>query len=298
MGYVNPYQGLSGGRWCKANFHAHAGTGAGTCGFNPVQDVIELYRSNNFDILCISNHDQFTDTSALSGAKPLMVPGVEYSQKEHMLTIGVRESLHELDHQSAIDKVNASGGFVILCHPNWRYKEYWSHERVMALDGYLGIEVINFLIYRLSGSGRATDTWDRILTEGRMTYGFGNDDFHSMSDASRSFNFIYCREESFSGVREAVTRGALVASSGLAPEFLELDGRSIRAKVRHERSTFVDTYTYRFITEGGKVLSTVEGSEASYTLNGEKYVRVEAAGENGALLFFQPIYLREAFKQA
>ena len=37
--YVNPYDNLSGGRGIRTNFHTHAGTGAGTCGRNPVHTV-------------------------------------------------------------------------------------------------------------------------------------------------------------------------------------------------------------------------------------------------------------------
>ena len=47
--YVNPYEGLKkDGRWLKANFHTHAGTGAGTCGSHGLIDVIEGYKEAKF----------------------------------------------------------------------------------------------------------------------------------------------------------------------------------------------------------------------------------------------------------
>ena len=102
--YVNPYDNLSGGRWIRTNFHTHAGTGAGTCGRNPVDAVAALYRELGYGALCLSNHDLYTDASAYSDGKMTLLDGVEYSPRSHMLTVGIRRSLHELEHQPAIDE--------------------------------------------------------------------------------------------------------------------------------------------------------------------------------------------------
>ena len=143
--YVNPYDNLSGGRWIRTNFHTHAGTGAGTCGRNPVDAVAALYRELGYGALCLSNHDLYTDASAYSDGKMTLLDGVEYSPRSHMLTVGIRRSLHELEHQPAIDETRKDGGFVILCHPNWQHKEYWPWADMDRLTGYLGIEIINQL---------------------------------------------------------------------------------------------------------------------------------------------------------
>lgn len=97
-----------------------------------------------------------------------MIPGIEYSNTGHMLNIGVNTSLHEHDHQRSIDITNKKGGFTILAHPNWGKKGYWPTNRLLELKGYKGIEVINMLIYRLSGSGLATDAWDYLLSQGYL----------------------------------------------------------------------------------------------------------------------------------
>lgn len=220
MKYINPYENLEDGKWLKANFHTHAGTGAGTCGFNPVDTVVGAYKHLRYDVLTISNHDLFTDTRSFTDDKILMVPGVEYSKQEHMLNIGVDRSLHEYDHQSSIDITTEMGGFTILAHPNWQRKEYWSFDTLLELKGYKGIEVINMLIYRLSGSGLAMDTWDFLLSNGRLVYGFGNDDFHAITDAGRSFNVIFSRGNTYESIRESIDKGSFCASTGLFPEYL------------------------------------------------------------------------------
>ena len=154
---------------------------------------------------------------------------------------------------------------------------------------------MNMVIYRLSGSGLATDTWDYLLSQGKMIYGFGNDDFHILTDAGRSFNLIHCDDLSYNSMKKAIDRGEFCASTGLYPEYLKLENDIIKVKVKFPIPTYIDTFTYRFITENGEVVSVQNGSSAEYKLNGEKYVRVEAIGENGAMIFFQPIYLTEKF---
>lgn len=289
--YVNPYQSLSDVRPLRVNFHTHAGTGAGTCGRNPIDQVAALYRELGYDALCLSNHDLYTDASAYSDSKMRMLDGVEYSPRTHMLTVGIRRSLHEMEHQSVIDETRKDGGFVILCHPNWQYKEYWPWADMDRLTGYWGLEVINQLIYRLSGSGLATDAWDHLLSSGRLVYGFGNDDFHLYSDAGRSWNWIYAPSSAFSDIRNAVETGRFIASTGLTLDSLILDGENtLTVRARHMNPSYVDTFTYRFITEGGRTAAVVTGRAARFTLTGESYVRVEALGENGAMLFTQPVY--------
>jgi hypothetical protein len=298
-GYHNPYDGLATeGSWVKCNFHTHAGTGPGTCGSNPTPAVVAAYKAAGYGALCISNHDLYSDTSAY-GDGICMVQGVEYSVDPHMLTIGVAESFHALPHQEAIRRTRASDGFTILCHPNWIRKEYWPWEKLDGMEGFIGIEVINMLIYRLQGSGLAADTWDHILSRGRLVYGFGDDDFHLWQDLGRSFTSLWCPSPTWEGIRTAVRRGTFVASTGPLLDFLRVEDGCIRVKARMPIETYVDTYRYRFIGRDGRVLAEATGPEAGYRLTGEEmYVRVEAMAENGALLFCQPVFRTDLFDRA
>ncbi|MCL2813729.1 MAG: hypothetical protein FWD23_03930 [Oscillospiraceae bacterium] len=292
--YCNPYQDLSGGQWIKTNFHTHAGTGKGTCGSNPIDTVLDLYRSQNYGALCISNHDTYTDTSALSDETLYLIQGVEYSAESHMLTIGVGKSLHGLPHQEAVDETFRQGGFTILCHPNWIRKGYWPYDKIDALCGYAGLEIINMLIYRLSGSGLATDTWDYILKQGKLVFGFGDDDFHILSDAGRSYTDIYAKTKDFNGIKKAVDGGSFTASTGLGLEYLDLTGKTVKVKAKFPTETYIDSFEYRFVTENGTAAVTY-GKTGEYEIKGENYIRVEIVGENGMMLFTQPVYKKDFF---
>lgn len=293
--YVNPYQNLSKGKWRKANFHTHAGTGPNTCGSNDIDVVVNAYREANFSFLAISNHDLFSDTSEFTDKNMTMVPGVEYSVQEHMVTVGCDQSLHEYDHQTAINMTKEAGGFTILAHPNWPQQWFWNKYRLLNLKGYIGIEAINMLINRLpTGEPIATDVWDYLLTKGRLVYGFGNDDMHQLGDVNKSYNIIYTEDIAYESMRKAIDNGRFCASTGLFPEYLVLEGDIIKVKARDPKQPDNNTFTYRFITEEGKVLLEQTTKEGQYTLNGEKYVRVEVIDNDGSLLLFQPVYLKDA----
>ena len=294
--YCNPYENLNGGQWLKTNFHTHAGTGEGTCGKYPIDFVLDLYRELKYDAVCISNHDIYTDTIPFSGNKLFLIQGVEYSADPHMLTIGVNKSLHDLPHQEAIDETIKQGGFTILCHPNWIRKEYWPYEKMDALHGYAGIEVMNTLIYRLSGSGLAADTWDYILRQGKLIFGFGDDDFHMPTDAGRSYTDIYVRNKNFEGIREAVGNGRFTASTGICLDYLELKDDEIKVGAKFPTETYAKSFCYKFISENGLTAESY-GETGGYKIKDENYIRVEVIAENGAMLFTQPVYKKDFFNK-
>ena len=177
------------GNWYKANFHTHAGVcEPGVCGILPLDDVIDAYKNAGCNVLAISNHNRYIPRNKHYDDISI-IDAVEYSHNPHMLLVGINE-FYDLPHQEAIDKTVEAGGFVILCHPNWQYREYFPNKLIDELSGYTGIEISNAVVHRLNGSGLALDTWDYILTKNKKVWGFGNDDFHYFHDTGRVYNMI------------------------------------------------------------------------------------------------------------
>ncbi|MBR4941444.1 MAG: hypothetical protein IKZ19_05540, partial [Clostridia bacterium] len=210
--------------WRKANFHTHAGTGPNTCGKHSPEEVIAAYREYNYGFLCLSNHNYFRTFENYSDDRITLIDGVEYTSATHMLTIGIRENLIDLPVQEAVTRTGELGGFTILCHPNWPRKATFSPEMMLELTGYIGLEALNAVCFRLRGSGRATDVWDTLLTAGKLVTGFANDDFHSMADAGRFFNLISCAEPTYASMKQAILDNAICASTGLYPIHHRLEG--------------------------------------------------------------------------
>ena len=288
--YINPYENLSDAVWHKTNFHTHTGTGPRTCGVHPPEEVVALYREYNYGMLCISNHNQYRSFENYSDERLTIINGVEYTSQIHMLTVGIRENLISLPVQEAVTRTKELGGFTILCHPNWPAKATFSPEMMLDLTGYIGLEVLNAVCFRLSGSGRATDVWDALLTAGKLATGFANDDFHAMADGGRFFNLIACEEKTYESMKQAVLDNKICASSGLYPVYHRLEGNTLCVKAALPIKTYLDNYEYTFVGTGGKILGRQVGTEASYELHGEDYVRVQVMAEGGQILLFQPVY--------
>lgn len=297
--YINPYNNIKEGTaaWLQANFHTHAGTGTGTCGEHEINEVIKYYKMAGYDVLSISNHDLYSDLSEYQKEFDItLINGFEYSIDKHMLCIGGNCLILDT-HQKTIDECNKQGGFVVLCHPKWAAGEYWPLKDIDAITGYIGVEIINTVIFKLSGTGLATEAWDYLLSQGKLVWGFGNDDFHRWYDMARAWNLIYAHK-SRQKILEAVFNGEFYVSTGLKLSNFQFDQKVLKIKAC-SLNNYRDTFKYLFIGKDGEILKEQCGEHAEYIFNGsELYVRVQVISDYGAMLWTQPIYDENRFNKA
>ena len=290
--YINPYEVMnqSNVHQLKANFHTHAGTGPGTCGAYDVEEVIKLYREAGYKVLTISNHDIYTNTQKFQGVYDMvLLNGFEYSQDKHMLCVDCNDVIFGTK-QEVINQTNKDDGFVILCHPNWRKPKHWKRKEINSLDSYTGIEIYNGVIFRLRGTGLATNIWDYILSQKKVVWGFANDDLHRWYDLARSWNVIVTDKEDRDSVKNAIKRGSFYASTGLHLIEFSFDDNIIKIQA-NKVNTHIKKNTYIFIGKNGGILSQQIAEKGEYQLRGrELYVRVQVISEHGAMLWTQPVY--------
>jgi hypothetical protein len=90
-------------------------------------------------------------------------------------------------------------------------------------------------------------------------------------------------------IREAMLRGKFYVSSGLTFSRLEMSPTHVHVTI--EPRAGEDTEV-RFMGAGGKVLATVQGTDACYPVAGhERYVRVAVRSDGGARAWSQPLWL-------
>jgi hypothetical protein len=300
--YVNPYQSIAigNGKWLKANFHVHASLdGSGKrC---EISEVIYMYKDADYDVLTISNQTSFVDTKEFGEKFDILtINGIEYIEKDGILCIGINAFIQG-EPQDVINECSKQGGFAVISHPNWISEEGFppalTKEMLKPLKGYIGLEILTPGIFnRFKGSGLATDVWDEFLTEGKLIWGFANDDFHTYHNFDKGWNVIYARERDYASIKAAVERGSLYASTGLwLKEFL-FEDNTIRVAANFN-GTPAKKIRYEFIGENGKMLFACAGETGVYRLIGdEPYVRVQATSEHGAMLWTQPVYNNEILK--
>ena len=312
--FANPYQEVwnGNGEWLKANFHVHAvpdgreirpfQLGRYTITSKHVSEVVAAYKDAGYDVLMIANQGFFLDTQEYAKKHEiLMINGIEWVEEDGILCIGVKEFIRG-EPQKVIDECARQGALAVLCHPNWLSEEGMppklSLRTMSALRGYTGIEILTAGIFNgFKGSGLATDVWDQYLSPGKLVWGFANDDFHTWFDIDRGWNVIYSSGRDFQSVKKAIEQGNLYASTGLVLRQFSFQGGTIEVEANLER-TPAETISYELIGEGGRVLHKSSAKAAKYQLKGnEKYVRVRAASDNGAILWTQPVYDADELSQ-
>lgn len=287
----------------RTNLHTHAGT-YGPCGKIDIDTVLDAYIKCEYGAVCISNHEYeklITDVP-YQRTDITLLHGYEYTRTVHMLCIGTDRIGPEGDRcQETIDVTTTDGGFTVLCHPNWVKEWSFSKERILTLRGYTGIEIVNGSIDNgriRSDQGRsnAPEAFDLALSNGKLCWCFGNDDFHNWWNIARAWNMVNSPNNA-TAVTNAFKNGNFYASTGLILQksILLNDKIIVKAAGLHG---FQDKNHYVFIGKNGNILyEQITDEDAVYPLSGnESYVRVEVTNTAGHMLYTQPFYDKTLLK--
>jgi hypothetical protein len=139
------------------------------------------------------------------------------------------------------------------------------------------------------------DTWDRILSSGKLIYGIAVDDAHyfkrpeDKAAPRPGFGWVYVRVARLEprAVVEALERGEFYSSTGVELESIESSPQAITITVKQERQS---KYRIEFIGRQGKLLAESTTSPATYTVKGDEgYVRARVLESNGKVAWIQPV---------
>ncbi len=286
--WYNPYEQVHpGGRWLRANFHAHSNAwGFFTNGRkNTVKDILVKYDSLGYDIIGISDYQHITDSLAFAGAgtpsrSRLFIPVYEHGfnlLKTHQGSIGARKVYWNdfilpqtrSQKQHILNKLGERSTLVTLNHPAWMHG--YSPGHVRRLSGYHLFEVLNdFWI--------SEGLWDVALSSGKPAMLIAGDDAHNVfkpTDLARDLTMIYngaggsCGPEN---VYRALETGAAygievtrrVARGSVLEKRACLDAMPVLQSCRIQGDSLVVVLTGRarqfdFIGQNGTLLKRVPG---------------------------------------
>ena len=288
MGVVllNPYSSDS-LPWLKGNLHAHTSNSDGP---GAPQETIKAYAALKHDFLMLSDHDFLTEPAALDTHGLTLISGNEITANgPHVLHANARSLVPpDGDRQKVIDAIAADGGLSIMCHPNWEANfNHCPQEKLVALQGYAGIEIFNGVVSWLEGCATATDRWDRLLAEGRRIWGFAHDDCHREEDVGVGWNMVQAERGNAADIMHALRTGRFYASNGVEIDRIEVDGNTVtvRAKDAHRISVFSDYARRQAVVDGPGITYTVP-EDAAF-----RYVRFECAGCGEKKAWTQPFFI-------
>ena len=198
--------------WLRGNLHTHT---ALSDGWASPEEVVAAYERAGYDFLAITDHDRHVPLADLRSATALaLIEGAEVSANgPHVLALGIaRDVAADADRQHVLDAVAEQGGLALLNHPNWLHRfSHYPQELMESLSGYAGIEIYNGVVEWLEGSALATDRWDRLLSSGRVVWGFANDDAHRAEDVGCAWIRVAAADRSPEAILNALRLGSFYA---------------------------------------------------------------------------------------
>ncbi|HEY63995.1 MAG TPA: PHP domain-containing protein [Caldilineae bacterium] len=284
------------GRWFKGNLHMHTTMSDGQ---RTPEDAVAWYRAHGYDFVSVTDHVKLTQTAHLSTSDFLTIPGTEYHGEDpdvgpyHVVAWGMTElppHSESMPLQQVIDAFRERQAIVSIAHP------YWCGQMsgdLLAVNGYMGIEIFNATCQLLNAKGFSNVHWDELLAAGRRVWGLAVDDTHwrpQRPDVGQGWVMVKAAALTQQAILQALEAGHFYASCGPTIEDLEIDGQ--RVWVRCSPCAQINFISDRW---HGQVVRAAPGqvlTEAEYQIEQEtRYVRVECVDVEGRHAWSNPFML-------
>ena len=297
--------------WYKGNLHTHT---VNSDGDSTPDDVVRWYRERDYQFLVLTDHNYLTSVDGLNavhgadhkflvvkgeevtdrfGAKPIHINGLDVSRL--VAPTGGASVLDVV--QRTVDAIRDARGVPIINHPNFGWaispEELGQVQRTKLFEVFSGHPTVN----NLGGGGvpGLEETWDRILSSGKMLYGIAVDDAHYFKRPEDPAaprpgkGWVYVRSPRLEAraLVEALERGDFYSSTGVQMQAIDASATELTLAVKPEASS---KYRIQFIGRQGRVLSEATTPTASYTFKGDEgYVRAKVFESNGKTAWIQPV---------
>lgn len=240
------------GPWFKGNLHTHT---LNSDGDSTPDDVVRWYRERNYQFLVLTDHNYLTSVDGLNalhgaddkflvvkgeevtsrfGDKPLHVNGLEV-ERFVSPPAGGRSVVDVL--QQMVDGIRAARGVPSINHPNFGWAitpdELGQVERTRLFEVFNGHPTVN----NLGGGGvpGLEESWDRILSSGKLLYGIAVDDAHYFKRPEDPMaprpgkGWVYVRASGLDAraLVEALERGEFYSSTGVEMQSIESSGSGL-----------------------------------------------------------------------
>jgi hypothetical protein len=298
-------------RWFKGNLHTHT---VNSDGDSTPDDVVRWYRERDYQFLVLTDHNYLTSVDGLNAvhgaddkfvvvkgeevtdrydSKPLHINGLNMSRQ--VMPAGGASVVDVV--QRAVDAIRGAGGVPSINHPNFGWAispdELGQIQRTKLFEVFNGHPTVN----NLGGGGvpGLEETWDRILSSGKMLYGVAVDDAHyfkrpedpTAPRPGKGWVYVRAPRLDAAALVEALERGDFYSSTGVQMQSVDLTATSLSLAVKTEASS---KYRIQFIGRQGRVLSESTTPSATYTFNGDEgYVRAKVFESNGKAAWIQPV---------
>ncbi len=298
-------------QWYKGNLHTHT---LNSDGDSTPDDVVKWYREHGYQFLVLTDHNYLTSVDGLNALHAadgqfLVVKGEEVTDKigdkaihingfdvDRVVPVQGGRTVVEM-MQRMVDAIRAARGVPSINHPNYTWAitadDLRQLERTRLFEVYNGHHLVN----NLGGGGAPglEETWDRILSSGKLLYGIAVDDAHTFKQPGNTNvpgpgrGWVYIRSPRLDAraLVEALERGEFYGSTGV--ELLSVDATATALTITIKEGLMA-RYRTQFIGRQGRILSEAAGLTAAYAFKGDEgYVRAKVIESNGRYAWVQPV---------
>jgi hypothetical protein len=297
--------------WYKGNLHTHT---VNSDGDSTPDDVVRWYRERDYQFLTLTDHNYLTSVDGLNavhgaddkflvmkgeeltggfGGKPIHVNGLDMDRfAPAPAGTSVLDTV-----QRMVDAIRDARGVPSINHPNFGWAitpdELGQVQRTRLFEVFSGHPIVNS--FGGGGVPGLEETWDRILSSGKMLYGIAVDDAHYFKRPEDPAaprpgkGWVYVRSPRLEAraLVDALERGDFYSSTGVQMEAVDASATSLSLAVKTEPAS---KYRIQFIGQQGRVLSELAMPSATYTFKGDEgYVRAKVLESNGKVAWIQPV---------
>lgn len=302
-------------RWYKGNTHTHT---LNSDGDSTPDEVTRWYREHGYHFLVLTDHNYLTNVDGLNsihGAaeKFLVIKGQEVTSSFQTRPVHVNglDVSALVDHardapsmvetiQRNVDAIRKVNGIPHINHPNFGWAMTADDLRQVKNNRLFEVYNGHPLVHNSGGGGVQSleEAWDTILSQGIELYGIAVDDAHTFKQpgnrnvAGPGRGWISVRAPRLDArtLLDAVERGDFYASTGVELVDVKATATSLTVETRVVGGR---KHRIQFIGEGGRVLSEVHASTATYTFTGtEGYVRAKVIDSGGDIAWVQPVFVK------
>ncbi|MEN6307662.1 MAG: CehA/McbA family metallohydrolase [Anaerohalosphaeraceae bacterium] len=284
---VNPF--LQEGNWYKAALHVHSNTSDGDV---TVPERMKQYQEKGYDVVAITDHWKTNKIDGLSDEKFLVINSIEAHPKgNHFVCLNLPEGFEikkDLEPQHVIDMVNAAGGGVIYAHPYWLGHTI---DNLLAVEGYIGVEVYNGVCEVSIAKGYGTVHWDQLLGKGKILPAVATDDVHHSENINLGWTMVRAKELTTKAVMDSLKTGCYYASCGPTIEEFKVEEGVAKIKCSPAvKICFGGQTSHGSVvnSQDGKLLTSAEWKPSEKC----KFVRVEVIDADGKHAWTNPIVLK------
>ncbi|MCM8811373.1 MAG: hypothetical protein NC917_07010, partial [Candidatus Omnitrophica bacterium] len=229
-----------------------------------------------------------------------LIPGVEFGKnhQHHIVSLfsfEIPENIEKLKEEEILEYIDKEKGVAFFAHPG-RYKKDigWYINLFERYKNLIGIEVLNTGIQVKGKVYGDTDIWDEILKKTmpeRPVWGFGNDDFHNISQFAINWNILLIEKLEEKEIRDAIKKGKFYMCSAILGTDLPHLKKIIVNKEIGKIKIYCENYKeIKWISQGNIV---GYGKEINYkkSNNIKGYLRVEIHGKTG-FIYLNPFGIK------